>query len=285
MSNLLPIDPIDYLVIGHVTQDLTPAGATLGGTVSYAARTAKALGLRVGVVTACRPDLDLINMKDIIVAAYPSDENTTFENIQTPAGRVQIIHHQAAGLDISAVPETWRSTPIVHLGPVANELDPHLAKAFPNSFVGVTPQGWLRTWDKEGRVSLGEWPEAEFVLSNCSAAVLSIEDVKGDENRIEEMLASVRILVVTEGAAGARIYWNGDVRRVKPPHMEEVDPIGAGDIFATSFFYRLFGTRDPWEAARFATQLASKSVIRRGLDGIPTQDEIYAAMTEILTNR
>ncbi|MGZ9224566.1 MAG: ribokinase, partial [Anaerolineales bacterium] len=57
---------------------------------------------------------------------------------------------------------------------------------------------------------------------------------------------------------------------------------GAGDIFATAFFVRLFTTHDPWEAARFATLLASHTVRRVGLDGIPTAAEIQEAMTEVL---
>jgi sugar/nucleoside kinase (ribokinase family) len=180
------------------------------------------------------------------------------------------------------VPEQWLNTPIIHLGPVAREVDPTLARAFPNAFVGLTPQGWLRTWDEQGLVSFAEWPEASFVLQYAGAAVISIEDVRGNEDIIEEMASSVRVLAVTEGAHGARLYWNGDLRRFRPPQMDEIDPTGAGDIFATAFFYRLNATRDPWEAARFATNLASYSVMRYGLNGVPLPDEVQAVMTEVL---
>jgi sugar/nucleoside kinase (ribokinase family) len=61
-----------------------------------------------------------------------------------------------------------------------------------------------------------------------------------------------------------------------------VDATGAGDIFAAAFFIRLHTTRDPWEAARFATQLAAYSVTRPGLEGVPTQEEIDACMVEVL---
>ena len=37
----------DYLLIGHIAHDVTPQGPRLGGTVSYGAYTAVALGLRV----------------------------------------------------------------------------------------------------------------------------------------------------------------------------------------------------------------------------------------------
>ena len=96
------------------------------------------------------------------------------------------------------------------------------------------------------------------------------------------MLTSIRILVVTEGAEGDRLYWNGDTRHFRPRKKYHGDATGAGDIFAASFFIRLYQTRDPWEAARFATQLAAHSVKRQGLSSIPTPEEIKEEMIEII---
>ena len=284
MFNLSHIEPVDYLVIGHLTQDLTPDGSLLGGTAAYAGLTAKAFGWRVGIVSSTAAMIDLSKLDGIPVASYTSDYSTTFENINTPAGRVQYLHHTAAKLDLSMVPETWRNAKIVHLGPVAQEVEPTMIRAFPEALIGVTPQGWLRSWDKNKRIHSTEWPEATYVLQQANAAVLSIEDVQGNEDRIEEMVSSIRILVVTEGAAGCRLYWNGDLRRFRAPYEVEVDPIGAGDIFAASFFSRLYTTRDPWEAARFATQLASISVTRSGLLGIPTTEEIKDRLYEMVNH-
>ncbi|GIV63782.1 MAG: ribokinase [Bellilinea sp.] len=279
---IYPLQPVDYLVIGHVTRDLTPEGPRLGGTAAYAGLTARALGLRVGVVTACDPDLPLFELNDLALAIRYGETTTTFENISTPSGRIQRVFHPATPLDLSMVPEVWRNTPIVHLGPVLQEVDPKLARAFSNSFVGVTPQGWLRSATTDNRVVFSEWPEARYVLETANAAVLSIEDVRGSEDLIEEMVSSIRVLAVTEGASGARIYWNGDVRYFRAPVTQEIDPTGAGDIFAAAFFVRLFQTRDPWEAARFATQLAAASVTRPGLGAIPTPDEVRLHSVEIL---
>jgi sugar/nucleoside kinase (ribokinase family) len=284
MYRTAPLEPIDYLIIGHLTRDLLPNGSVLGGTAAYSSLTARALGLRVGVLTSCEdcyamPELDQAGIR---VVGFHADETTTFENIQTPTGRVQILHHVAPSLDFSMVPEPWRNAPIVHLGPVAREVDPTLARSFPESFVGLTPQGWYRTWDEKGHVSFTEWPEASFVLQQADAAVISVEDVRGNEAIIEDMASSIRVLAVTEGANGARLYWNGDVRRFRPPSMLEVDPTGAGDIFAAGFFARLQTTRDPWEAARFATHLAAFSVQRKGLAGIPLLEEVQAVMAEII---
>ncbi|NLG70414.1 MAG: ribokinase [Chloroflexi bacterium] len=281
MFQLTPLEPVDYLVIGHLTRDIAPDGPRLGGTAAYAALTARALGMRVGVVTSWGAELPLGPLQPIPVASFPTDRSTTFENIHTPQGRIQYVRHVAPKLDYYMVPEVWRSASIVHLAPVAQEVEPSLVRNFPSAFIGVTPQGWLRSWNEEGRVFHTEWPECSFVLERSGAAVISIEDVDGDEERIEEMAASSRVLAVTEAGAGCRLYWSGDVRRFRPPVVNEVDPIGAGDVFAAAFFFRLYTTRDPWEAARFATQIAAYSVTRPGLSGTPTAEEIAESMVEI----
>jgi hypothetical protein len=275
------LEPIDYLVIGHISQDITPDGIHLGGTATYSALTAKALGLRVGIVTSWAIDTPSPQLAGISTINYPTDISTTFENINTPEGRIQYLYKVAPSLGYNIIPDLWRNPPIVHLGPIAQEVDPTLVRNFPSSVIGVTPQGWLRSWDKQGRVMCSEWPEASFVLQGSGAVVLSLEDVDNQEARIEEMATFCQILAVTEGVEGSRVYWNGDARRFSPPKVHEVDPIGAGDIYATAFFIRLQMTRDPWEAARFATHLAAYSVTRYGLNGIPTPEEIQECMIEV----
>lgn len=282
MYRPLSIEPIDYLMIGHITQDMTPDGPRIGGTATFSGLMAHALGLRVGIVTSWGAELALGQLGEIPIVNLPSDHSTTFKNISTPEGRIQTIYHVAQTIDLNLIPDQWLNSPIVHLGPIAQEIEPTLVRHFSNSLIGTTPQGWLRTWDNEGRVTPSEWPEGTFVLSNVGAAVVSIEDVDYDEVRIEEMASATRVLAVTEQSEGVRLFWNGDVRRFRPPLVTAQDTTGAGDIFAAAFFFRLYTTRDPWESARFATQLAAASVTRNGLDGIPTQEEIQECMAEVL---
>lgn len=282
MLSLAPIEPVDYLVIGHLSCDITPNGPRLGGTAAYAALTGHALGLRVGVVTAWGGEVPIEVLDGIKIQNVPAQQSTTFENKYTPAGRIQHIHHIAPDLSFENVPEAWRRAPIVHVGPIAGEAKSLVDGNFSSSLLGLTPQGWLRRWDRAGRVGPGDWPEAHEMLARAGAAVLSIEDVGADEDCIEAMATTCKVLAVTEGPAGSRLYWNGDLRRFRAPVLEEVDATGAGDIFAAAFFWRLYVTRDPWAAARFATHLASFSVKRFGLDGIPTQDEIQTCLVEVL---
>jgi sugar/nucleoside kinase (ribokinase family) len=274
IGHLSLVIELDYLVIGHVTRDLTNGAFTIGGTVSYAARTARALGCRVGVVTSASPDLDLSQvLASVLVARSPAATTTTFKNIYTANGRRQVLHSVAETLLPEMVPTNWRAA-IVHLGPVARECNPSLVNAFGDSFVGLTPQGWMRRWDKAGRVSCCQWEETEELLARANAVVLSEEDVAGDETLVAQYAAQTRLLVLTRGPAGCTVYTAGQSRRFPAPAVHEVGPTGAGDIFATAFFVWLQRTGDPWLAARFANCIAARSVTRAGLSGTPSPEEV-----------
>ncbi len=283
MLELAPLQPVDYLAVGHIAVDITPAGLQLGGTVSFAALTARALGMRVGIVTSSGENAPLQALRDIQVINIPADHSTTFENVKTSSGRKQTLHHQAVPISLEHIPVVWRNTPIIHLAPIANELDSSLPEKLSGSLLGITPQGWMRTWDENGQVAACAWKNSEQALRHAGAVVMSVEDVSRDLELVEEMAHQTRVLCLTEGEAGAVLYWNGDRRRFRPNAVDEVDATGAGDIFAAAFFVRLQSTRDPWEAARFATQLAARSVTRVGLNGIPTSQEIEECLMEVLS--
>jgi sugar/nucleoside kinase (ribokinase family) len=282
MENITPPqETVDYLVIGHLACDIALGGKFLGGTAAYSSLTAKALGLRVGIVTAWAGEVSLDPLAGIQIVSIPAEVSTTFENAYTPEGRVQILHERAPRLIPDNVPEIWRRSSIIHIGPIAQEVDSHPWDSLSPNLLALTAQGWLRHWNDQGRVSACTWKDSAQALKAAGATVISIEDVDGDEDEIERMSLACRVLAVTEGPAGARLYWHNDLRRFRAPQKKEVDATGAGDIFASAFFVRLIATRDPWEAARFATQLAAFSVTRSGLEGIPTQEEIKTCLMEV----
>ena len=264
----------DYLAIGHVTCDLVRGISTIGGTVSYAARTATALGCRVGVVTSASADLDLEQVfTQAVVARLPAATTTTFQNFYTANGREQVLHSIARPLFREAVPPDWQAA-VVHLGPVARECDPSLTGAFGEAFVGVTPQGWMRQWDQRGRVRTSRWIEADAVLARADAVVLSEDDIAGNAALAATYAAKTKVLVVTRGAAGCTVYSDGVSRDFASPKVCEVDPTGAGDVFAAVFFADLQRHRDPWQAARFANCVAAQSVTRAGLLGTPDASKV-----------
>jgi len=269
---------VNYLALGHLAQDLTPAGPRLGGTVAYATLTARALGYPAGMVSAYGTDLDLSALRDISITRCSSNISTTFENIYGAEGRTQFVRARASPLTLSHLPANWEQAAIVHVAPLAQEIDSGLIEtlaATPPAFIGLTPQGWLRQWDAEGRVSKCDWREALTTLPHVNATVISIEDVRGDWTVAERWAKAARVLVVTEGAQGCIVFARGeDARQFAAPPQTEIDPTGAGDVFAAVFFINLYETNEPWASARFANQVAALSITRVGLDGIPTPDEV-----------
>jgi len=274
-----------YLIIGHVTRDIHEGGSTLGGTAAYSAICARALGRTPAILTAGEKGHPIRELNGILIKWKTSAHSTTFENKETDHGRKQILHAVADLLSPEDVPLDWRNSPIVHLGPVAGEVDPGIIDIFPDSFIGLTPQGWMRARDKSNAVHFHPWDHSDRLLQRADAVVLSIEDVMGDEDLIQSYVGRTNILVVTEGYNGARVYWKEDVRHFSAPKVPVVDPVGAGDIFATAFFDRFETTRDPWESARRAIQIASRSVTRVGLASVPTSHEIRSYQIEVIEGK
>jgi sugar/nucleoside kinase (ribokinase family) len=275
------LEPIDYLLIGHITQDLTPDGPRVGGTATFSGLTAHALGARVGIVTAWGEETIAESLEDLLIINHKCERSSTFENIYTPEGRVQIIHHLAPNLEYYHIPELWRNTPIVHLGPVIQEINPNIVRQFPDSFVCLTPQGWMRKWDEKGNIHWDEWPEARHILRQSSAVVVSEEDVNYDSTYIELMAEAAPILVVTRGANGATLYTEGEAYQFPAPEVVEEDLTGAGDIFAAAFFLQISTHGNPGEAVQFANRLAADSVTRNGLASVPSHDILYNLSKEV----
>lgn len=262
-----PENVIDYLVVGHICRDLTGTGSHVGGSVAYAGRTAAVLGARTAAVTSAAADYDLAQaLPGVAVHTVAAAETTTFRNEETANGRRQTIHGRAHPLDGADVPPEWRRATVVHLAPVANEVDPALITLFSNSLVGLTPQGWLRQWDAEGRVSARSWPAAAATLPLAAVTVLSDEDLP-DVATLTRYRGWARLLVLTRGAAGCTVYLDDEERDVPAPEVTAVNATGAGDVFAAAFLMRLLQTAgNPWEAARFANEIAAHSVTRDTLD-------------------
>jgi hypothetical protein len=265
---------LNYLIIGHVTRDITPEGERMGGTAAYAGLTALAYGAATFLVTSCSPTCDLSPLDGIFVQKVLSGKITTFENRYHGNAREQWIRSTAEPLGPVHIPQSWLTPAIVHLAPVVGEVKPGAMDLFTRSLCCVTLQGWMRTWDSDGKVRHSLLPEVEEAARNAHVSVFSMDDVDGDAALAARLAALSPAAAVTDGERGCRVFWKGETRAFPAPVTPVVDPTGAGDIFAAVFFLRLKETGDAWEAGRMATALASLSVTRPGLAGVPARAEI-----------
>lgn len=274
----------EFLVVGHVVQDLVPdadgGGETwrLGGAASYASLLARNFGLSTAVLTSCSPDLPLQDiLPGIDVHRVPSERTTQMRNVYPDGGRrEQWVPQRAETLTAGHLPGEWRDARIVLLGPVAGEIDASLAGAFsPTTLVGAGAQGWLREAGADSRVrqvSPHDW-DAAPVLKHVKALFLSDEDLLLEDAPVAlaEWSEVVDVLAFTRGYGGADICYGGEWRRFDAYPANPVDLTGAGDTFAAGFLIRYAETGAPWEATRYGACAASLVIEGVGVDGVPAK--------------
>ncbi len=273
--------PVEYLVIGHLTKDLTPDGPALGGTASYSGLTAQAHGLQVGILTSFGSDLDVGPLHELKIHNVPAKESTTFWNIYEETGRKQVLKARATGLVSKDIPKPWRIADIVHIAPIAGEVDFDLINAFKGQFICMTPQGWLRRWDEDGVISPVS-PELLFEqLPSAQLVVFSEEDLPSGGTMLSELASYCERLVLTSGPNAVSVFEQGVRSEYSIPTVESVDATGAGDIFAASLFIHYYYHRDLQRAVQHAIEIAAQSVTRVGLESCPTVNELksFTAIT------
>jgi 1D-myo-inositol 3-kinase len=279
----------EFLTIGHMTRDVHDDGSfSLGGTVTFAALTAYRLGLAAAIVTCVDAQLEAelpARLAGVGLSIGPSPATTTFDNRYTDGFRIQYLRARAVSLQLTDVPLAWRKAPVVLLGPLTQELTPEFVPLFPRrpgAIIAATPQGWLRRWDTDGRVWPTPWTAAEQVLPLLDVLILSHDDLLpfAQGNRVEadailtRWSRQVPLLVATDGRHGATLFQHGDVERFAGYSVTEVDPTGAGDVFAAAFLCHLYRHGDPRTAVNFANCVASFSVEQVGVAGIPTLEMV-----------
>jgi 1D-myo-inositol 3-kinase len=282
---------VDFLAIGHVTRDMIhndpeSSDYTLGGTVSFAAVTARRLGYRPYVVTRAAPNVDLSFLESHAeVTVLPSTHTTTFANIYTSNGRVQYCYTPARSIKAADLPSHLRKPRVALLGPLVGEVTADVASIFPEeTLVAAVPQGWMRRWDADGLVHAIPWENAREILPHLDVLILSIEDIGGDLKQIDFFLRWVPLVIMTQYKEGSTVYWHQvdeemvQVIHVPPRLAREVDPTGAGDIFATAFLLHFCETGDPLQSARYANVTASFGVEAVGVVGIPTHQQVIDYM-------
>ena len=278
---------LDYLLIGHITADIKREGRRLGGTVSYAAPIARAFGYRTGILTSaavCEPLLEPL-LDEVMIQVVASHATTTFENIYSQDGnRTQYVHDIARSLEYGHIPQGWLGAPLIHLAPLVNEVDLSIAQRIrrhhPQTRIMLTPQGLMRRWDRDGHVHYREWFD-ETVIRQIDIIVFSRQDI-GPQPELEARFAGVaNHLFVTDGARGGTYYHQGAAFPYPAMSVDEVDPTGAGDVFATSLLASLPKIGGDYQRAmNIAARLAALSVTRSNAQKAVMADEVTSALQQ-----
>lgn len=277
--------PTTFLSIGHFCYDVSSNGYILGGSASYSTLTARNLGHHARAVTAVGADFDQQNslLEGIKTVYHKSAETTIFDNQYDANGhRQQFILGAAQQLKGNHVPTEWRASDIAYLCPIADEVSTEIVHCFSDkTLIGATPQGWLRQWDTSGRVKSKRWETAKDILPHIDVLILSDEDLRTFPDELEKYIGLTSIVVLTQGDRGATLFQNGSQLGSTAYTVTEVDPTGAGDVFATAFLINYYQNRSVQEALNFAHCVASFAVEGVGTSCIPKFAQVMSRLQSV----
>ena len=266
------------LVVGHVTWDRVAGTDVLGGSAAYAALTAQRLGWESGVLTAAAADfVPERDLPGVSVFCRSAKATTRFENAYGEGGgRRQALTARSDDIDLAVLPDSWRNPDGLFLAPVAGEVGGGLAGAFEATVVGAGAQGWLRQFDAAGNASPRRWENPATDLAGVHVLFLSEQDLPDAGRAAHELLAAVPMVVLTRGWEGLTLLTREGAQDIPSLPREEVDPTGAGDVFAAAFLLRYHETLDAQEASIFAACAASCAVEAVGTGGLGDRAEVQS---------
>jgi sugar/nucleoside kinase (ribokinase family) len=306
-----PAERTRVVVVGAASRDLAAddqRGWRLGGAVTFASLVLARLGLRVIALLGADPqaaaatELDLLRAAGVDLRVVPLAHGPVFENVETPAGRVQRV------LDVAdPLPSTSADVPAAQsgavcgwfLGPLTGELDDSWAARIPHgSPVALGWQGLLRSFGSDGSVRMRA-PEPSAILGRAELVGVSSDDLAPDTSvaELRALLAPDATLVLTNGAGGGLAMGptHGGLPTVRTypavPSSRTVDVTGAGDTFLAALFAsrvapRLVGGRTEQGIDLLLAAAAASLVVEdRGLGGVPTGSAIRERMRAGLASR
>ncbi len=276
---------VDFLAIGHVARDEFEGEPTwrLGGTALYAAATAARLGTQTALVTRVGPAEqaaleERCRELGLALHALPSSATTTFGFRYVEGRRLLRLKARARGIAPSDVPAEWRGARAVVLGSVAHELDRSLFGTTSASATVLVAQGYLREWSADGAIQPRAWEDADEIVPQVSAVVLSEDDVGGDISAPRRWARNGRVYV-TLAERGVLVLERGSETTIAGYSAARVvDPTGAGDAFAAGLAIALADGQPAEDCAKFANAVASFAVEDVGMAGLADRAHVDARM-------
>ncbi len=261
---------MSYVAIGHITIDEMDR-VRIGGSVVYGSLFATGLGMRASIVSRVGEDmpeefLERLEEEGIDTSRVRrSCERTTRFSISKGSYPLSL----SSRCDSISVDDlSSLDADIIHLGPVANEINREvvLESIEISKIVLLDLQGILRSFDdgiRLSRGSLDEFLDLEVVvhLNDLEAIAATGKSVR---EALKELSRHFPIVAITLGKDGALFSFSEGILYAKAPEVEVKDDVGAGDVFSAALSIALFRGLELEDIARFSVASATASTLYEG---------------------
>ncbi|MBS7625127.1 MAG: PfkB family carbohydrate kinase [Candidatus Bathyarchaeia archaeon] len=293
----------DIVTIGHFAIDfIVPPGGEkpkkrLGGPPTYVSLSALKLGSSTSIISRVGGDfparyIEWLRSMGVDLSGLKIDrgsKTTSFLIKYYPnGGRDMLLRGRASPISVDDIPQSLK-TRAIHISPIAGEISDEVIKASSTitPVVSLDPQGLLRQFSSDGRVSLKRVNRLDFLghVKIFKSSEREIRVLTGVDNVVEALKMvrdrGVDIAMATMGDRGALISFNNKVFSVpaaKPKIV--VDPTGAGDAFIGAFLSEYIGGGEPLWCACVGAAAASFLVEKIGPRGFRGKRDVYRRAIE-----
>ncbi|MEM3715915.1 MAG: PfkB family carbohydrate kinase [Candidatus Bathyarchaeia archaeon] len=294
----------DLVTIGHFAIDLiVPSGEVkprrrLGGPPTYVSLSASKLGLSVSVVSRVGGDfpakyVEWLRKRGVDLSGLKicgDSKTTSFLIKYYPDGsREMFLKGRAPPILVEDLPQSLKAKAI-HISPIAGEISADLIVVSSNiaSIVSLDPQGLLRHFDSDGRVSLRGVNSLGF-LSHVKIFKSSEREIKV-LTRVDDVIRALRrvrahgveVAIATMGDKGALISFGDKIFSMPAARPKAImDPTGAGDAFIGAFLSEYIDGEDPLWCASVGAAAASFLIEKVGPRGFRGRRDVYRRAMEV----
>jgi sugar/nucleoside kinase (ribokinase family) len=267
------------LVGGFVTIDTIQLPmrqvTSVGGPPSYAGLVCARFGHSVTPLTKVGndfPDEQAVWLARNGIALKASDRSavkptTRFKIASLPGGRTLTLAARCEDIAASQIPPDSRFDASL-VSPIAGEISTALLTEISarSSFTFLDPQGFVRSFDREGRVSFAPLKDGS-VLSKVDAVKMDLTEAEmltgktGPREALEKLSSiGVKKGIVTRGGDSCFVLDGLRIYEVEVPKSTVVDTTGAGDILSGATVSWYLKTRDFLRSACFGIAASSLSL-------------------------
>ncbi|MFX1303653.1 MAG: carbohydrate kinase family protein [Promethearchaeota archaeon] len=301
-----------HFAVDHIIRFKRINKPSLGGSVSFCSlalrkytRNAKiSIISHIGTINFNNSLLNKIRNKNINLSGikYSQIKNTNFVLDYFDHARILTLKSRSPNLNSNDIPSEYLKDPpdIFVFVPLCNEISldyvSQILKKFPDAYIGVDLQGFIRKIDDKGNVV---YVYDNEIIANMKRIIELIGDrliLKGSEeemkllagecNEFEEVMIHCGkydnngIFIMTLGEKGSMLTKKGK-KILKIPAFKAkkvIDETGAGDVYFSIFLYEFIRSDKSWKAIENAAYLASAAasflVEKKGSAGFKTKKRV-----------